>query len=451
MAETEHYQIPLPDPAAEVDDEFYRLQQAWAIVDTVIWTLAGVVANKANVSHTHAMSAVNGLVEALAGKMSASQTFSLDSLTDVDGAAGAATNYILAKNASGVWVPSSAAAALGSHQHSTGDIVGLTAAINAAVAAVVAAAPTSLDTLNELAAALGDDPNFATTITNLIGLKAPLASPAFTGTPTAPTQAAGNNSTRLATTAFVAAAVGAVEGVPSGTIVQGAMTTPPAGWLKCNGAAISRTTYAALFDALVTAAGYTQQTFTVSIASPGLFSKAAHGFVGGERLRLSTNGALPTGLNTTTDYFVIYVDANTYRLSASQTSPVAINTSGTQSGTHTYLRSNWGLGDGTTFNVPDLRGVPVRGLDDGRGIDTGRPLGSFQADQNLAHNHPISDPGHAHAGIQFAGNSGSTVGSGGGPFYVSGTSASGTGITIQNSGGTEARMKNVALPFFIKI
>lgn len=33
--------------------------------------------------------------------------------------------------------------------------------------------------------------------------KAPLASPAFTGNPTAPTQAAGNNSTRLATTAFV--------------------------------------------------------------------------------------------------------------------------------------------------------------------------------------------------------------------------------------------------------
>lgn len=41
--------------------------------------------------------------------------------------------------------------------------------------------------------------------------RAPLASPAFTGTPTAPTQAAGNNSTRLATTAFVAAAVAAVD------------------------------------------------------------------------------------------------------------------------------------------------------------------------------------------------------------------------------------------------
>jgi hypothetical protein len=50
-----------------------------------------------------------------------------------------------------------------------------------AVANLVAAAPATLDTLNELAAALGDDPNFATTVTNSIALKAPLASPAFTG------------------------------------------------------------------------------------------------------------------------------------------------------------------------------------------------------------------------------------------------------------------------------
>ncbi|KAB1087355.1 tail fiber protein [Neorhizobium galegae] len=430
MAETENLGIPLPDPASEVDDEFFRLQQAWILVDAVIWALTQAVAQKANVSHTQAMSTVTGLVEALAAKMPADRTFSLDDLTDVNGAAGAAINYVLVKNASGQWVPSSAAAALGSHQHSTSDILGLTAVVNAAVSAVVGGAPEMLNAIDELAAAIDNNPNFAATIMTLLGQKAASAD--------------------VYTKAQVDAAIGGIQGVPTGTIIQAAFATPPTGYLKCNGAAISRTTYAALFQALVTAAGYTQQTFTVSIASPGLFSKAAHGFVGGERLRLSTNGALPTGLNTTTDYFVIYVDANTYRLSASQTSPVAINTSGTQSGTHTYLRSNWGLGDGTTFNVPDLRGVPVRGLDDGRGIDTGRPLGSFQADQNLAHNHTISDPGHAHSGIQFAGNSGPTVGSGGGPFYVSGTSASGTGITIQNSGGTEARMKNVALPFFIK-
>lgn len=45
-----------------------------------------------------------------------------------------------------------------------------------------------------------------------LALLAPLASPAFTGNPTAPTQTAGNNTTRIATTAFVTAAVAAAGG-----------------------------------------------------------------------------------------------------------------------------------------------------------------------------------------------------------------------------------------------
>lgn len=40
--------------------------------------------------------------------------------------------------------------------------------VDAAVAALVASAPATLDTLNELAAALGDDANFSTTVTNEI-------------------------------------------------------------------------------------------------------------------------------------------------------------------------------------------------------------------------------------------------------------------------------------------
>ena len=50
--------------------------------------------------------------------------------------------------------------------------------------ALIASAPGLLDTLDEIAAALNDDPNFAATMTTALGLKAPLASPAFTGTPT---------------------------------------------------------------------------------------------------------------------------------------------------------------------------------------------------------------------------------------------------------------------------
>jgi len=56
----------------------------------------------------------------------------------------------------------------------------LNTAVNNAVAALVDGSPGALDTLNELAAALGDDPNFATTVTNALAAKAALADPRFT-------------------------------------------------------------------------------------------------------------------------------------------------------------------------------------------------------------------------------------------------------------------------------
>ena len=60
--------------------------------------------------------------------------------------------------------------------------VATTAYADAAVAALVDGAPALLNTLNELAFAINDDAAFTTTITNLIGEKAPIASPTFTGT-----------------------------------------------------------------------------------------------------------------------------------------------------------------------------------------------------------------------------------------------------------------------------
>lgn len=79
-----------------------------------------------------------------------------------------------------------------------------------------------------------------------------------------------------------------------GEVAFFARSTPPSGWLKANGAAVSRTTYAALFAAIGT---------------------------------------------------------------------------------------TFGAGDGrTTFNLPDLRGEFIRGLDDGRNIDRGRRLGTAQGD-----------------------------------------------------------------------
>lgn len=53
--------------------------------------------------------------------------------------------------------------------------------IDASVSALVDSAPATLDTLNELAAALGDDANFSTTVTNSIATKLPLAGGTMTG------------------------------------------------------------------------------------------------------------------------------------------------------------------------------------------------------------------------------------------------------------------------------
>lgn len=85
-----------------------------------------------------------------------------------------------------------------------------TAFVKAAIDALIGGAPAALDTLNELSAALAADANFAATITAALGLKATLANPVFTGNPQAPTPAAGDNDTSLATTAFVQNAVSSI-------------------------------------------------------------------------------------------------------------------------------------------------------------------------------------------------------------------------------------------------
>ena len=59
-----------------------------------------------------------------------------------------------------------------------------TAFVTTGIANIVDSSPAALNTLNELAAALGDDANFSTTVTNSIATKAPLASPSFTGNAT---------------------------------------------------------------------------------------------------------------------------------------------------------------------------------------------------------------------------------------------------------------------------
>lgn len=152
--------------------------------------------------------------------------------------------------------------------------------------------------------------------------------------------------------------------VPIGSIFTFAMQNPPAGFLVCNGAALSTATYSSLYAAI----------------------------------------------------------GNTYG------------------------------GDTNTFNLPDLRGQFVRGWDNGRGVDTGRVFGSSQDSLFKSHNHGVNDPGHGHSvnGTQSQGaNPVVSLGSiNGGALNI--VNANVTGISIQDTGGSETRPVNVALLYCIK-
>ncbi|EFC2225553.1 TPA: phage tail protein [Escherichia coli] len=154
-----------------------------------------------------------------------------------------------------------------------------TAFVMAAIAALVDSSPDALNTLNELAAALGNDPNFATTMLSALAGKQPLD----------------NTLTNLSgkDVAGLLAYLGLGEGsaLPVGVPVPWPSATLPAGWLKCNGAAFSSEMY------------------------PNLAK------------------AYPTN------------------------------------------------------KLPDLRGEFIRGWDDGRGVDAGRALLSLQDDSFEAHRH----------------------------------------------------------------
>jgi microcystin-dependent protein len=169
---------------------------------------------------------------------------------------------------------------------------------------------------------------------------------------------------------------------PTGSILPYVGRTAPTDWLLCFGQAVSRTTYSTLFNVISPSVG----TFTVTIATPGVFTLAGHGLITGDQIYITTTGALPTGLSINTLYYVIFTDANTFRLATTRANAVvgtAIATSGTQSGTHTMRHCPYGLGDGTTtFNIPDARGRVVAGADAMGGtaasrLSLGRSEGSY--------------------------------------------------------------------------
>lgn len=124
----------------------------------------------------------------------------------IQGASGNVSNLLDVKdsaNASLVSISHDGDLAVSGSITAGGNAVATESYVGTAISNLVDSAPAALDTLNELAAALNDDSSFSTTVTNALAAKAPLESPALTGTPTSPTAVFGTDSTQIATTEFV--------------------------------------------------------------------------------------------------------------------------------------------------------------------------------------------------------------------------------------------------------
>lgn len=109
--------------------------------------------------------------------------------------------------------------------------IATTAFVKSAIAGMVGSAPAALDTLNELAAALGNDPNFATTMLNALAGKQPLDNTL--------TNLSGKDVAGLLTYL----GLGEGSALPVGVPIPWPQATPPEGWIKCNGATFDKAKY----------------------------------------------------------------------------------------------------------------------------------------------------------------------------------------------------------------
>lgn len=222
----------------------------------------------------------------------------------------------------------------------------------------------------------------------------------------------------------------AAASISPGIIMPYGGKTAPAGYLLCDGAAVSRSTYSALFAILCPTLG----TVTITIASPGVVTLNGHGLQTGDSIYLTTTGALPTGLTANTRYWVIKNDANTFWLATSLANALAgtkINTSGSQSGTHTAIGCAYGLGDGsTTFNTPNLVGnIPV-GRNSADTTDFG---GLGQTGGEKTHVLSIAElPAHTHDYLKGTGSGGTNVGPNTSAGTAQATTSVGSGTAHNN-------------------
>lgn len=242
MGNTLHRSYPKPVPTNAVSDDVNVLMQTFDLIDSDMDAVMSSNAGKAPVVHSHVIADVSGLQSALDGKLSSSASFSLDDLSDVSGAAGAANGYILVKGAGG-WTPASASSAIGAHTHAITDVTGLQTALDSKLAVTdLAAAATKTTPVD----------------TDTMPLNDSAASNALKKVSWANIKATLKNY-------FDTLYASAAYGVPVGTVLEFAGAIAPSGFLFCDGAAYSRTTYSALFAQLGTTHGVGDGSTTFNV------------------------------------------------------------------------------------------------------------------------------------------------------------------------------------------
>lgn len=212
-----------------------------------------------------------------------------------------------------------------------------------------------------------------------------------------------------------------------GSLKKWPMSSPPVSHLVRDGSSLPSGDFPELFAVLVRTSAV-----TITIASPGVITWTAHGLKGHDPVKFIATGNLPTGLSPATTYYVVpaSITTNTFQLAATP-GGAAINTSGTQFGTHTGVNAPHGVAnDLSSFTLPDDRSLFERGWDGGRGLDANRSFGSQQDDELKSHAHGYGDN--------------TANGPNGATGVVQGTNSNNIFRTTDATGGAETRPKNRA-------